>query len=156
METHELAEYRKKLRDAHFGEMVGERLFMKMRAKFPQKVASLQALSNVESMVGRALEELLDRYQVAPEESSGAAELTKRLLADIKTDDWRGWLHQFREVLRPFVQEFDCLYAHGPSSDSGPLRLLRDHERMLMEFVEQEIAGEDGLRVIEAFLRRVV
>ncbi|NEI47969.1 hypothetical protein GR217_09720 [Rhizobium leguminosarum] len=147
-----IEEYTEKLREAHFGELVGEILFREMAILFPDKAQDFQTLSIVEQLVGNALGELLERYQVRPVENARVIELTRHLLADIQPDDWNGWLHQFREVLKPFVQEFDDLYIHGPSSDLVQLRLLRDHERMLLYYVDLEIAGHDGLSVIQSFL----
>lgn len=147
-----IEEYTEKLREAHFGELVGEILFREMAILFPDKAQDFQTLSIVEQLVGNALGELLGRYQVRPVENARVIELTRHLLADIQPDDWNGWLHQFREVLKPFVQEFDDLYIHGPSSDLVQLRLLRDHERMLLYYVDLEIAGHDGLSVIQSFL----
>nr|WP_298104938.1 hypothetical protein [uncultured Shinella sp.] len=150
-----IEEYTEKLREAHFGELVGEILFREMAILFPDKAQDFQTLSIVEQLVGNALGELLERYQVRPVENARVIELTRHLLADIQPDDWNGWLHQFREVLKPFVQEFDDLYIHGPSSDLVQLRLLRDHERMLLYYVDLEIAGHDGLSVIQSFLGKL-
>ncbi len=148
-------EYTEKLREAHFGELVGEILFREMAILFPDKAQDFQTLSVVEQLVGNALGELLERYQVRPVENARVIELTMHLLADIQPDDWNGWLHQFREVLKPLVQEFDDLYIHGSSSDLVQLRLLRDHERMLLYYVDLEIAGHDGLSVIQSFLGKL-
>ncbi len=147
-----IEEYIEKLREAHFGELVGEILFREMAILFPDKAQDFQTLSIVEQLVGNALGELLERYQVQPVENARVIELTRHLLADIQPDDWNGWLHQFREVLKPFAQEFDDLYIHGPSSDLVQLRLVRDHERMLLYYVDLEIAGHDGVSVIQSFL----
>ncbi|MBY5371045.1 hypothetical protein HFO93_28010 [Rhizobium leguminosarum] len=123
-----------------------------MAILFPDKAQDFQTLSIVEQLVGNALGQLLERYQVRPVENARVIELTRHLLADIQPDDWNGWLHQFREVLKPFVQEFDDLYIHGPSSDLAQLRLLRDHGRMLLYYVDLEIAGHNGRSVIQSFL----
>ncbi|MBY5868670.1 hypothetical protein [Rhizobium leguminosarum] len=147
-----IEEYAEKLRDAHFGELVGEILFREMAILFPDKAKDFQALSIVEHFVGNALGELLERYQVRPVEKSRVTEFTGHLLADIQRDDWNGWLLQFREILKPFVQEFDDLHIHSPTSDLAQLRLLRDHERMLLHYVDLEIAGHNGLSVIQSFL----
>ncbi|MBB5539041.1 hypothetical protein [Rhizobium giardinii] len=147
-----IEEYTEKLREAHFGELVGEILFREMAILFPDKAQDFQTLSIVEQLVGNALGELLERYEVRPVENARVIELTRHLLADIQPDDWNGWLHQFRDVLKPFVQEFDDLYIHGPSSDLVQLRLLRDHERMLLSYVDLEIAGHNGLSVIQSLL----
>ena len=150
-----IEEYAEKLREAHFGELVGEILFREMAILFPDKAQDFQTLSIVEQLVGNTLGELLERYQVRPVENARVIELTRHLLADIQPDDWNGWLHKFREVLIPFVQEFDDLYIHGPSSDLVQLRLLRDHERMLLYYVDIEIAGHGGLSVIQSFLGKL-
>jgi len=149
-----IKDYAQKLRDAHFGELVGEKLFSALASRFPQHKLVFETLSAVEHRVGNRLAQLLEKYRVTPVPEAQVAELTNRLIMEAKPDDWLGWLHRFHAILTPFVAKFDDLYTYGPASDSADLLLLRDHERMLLKYVEQELAGEDGLPVVTSFLQR--
>ncbi|AUX78400.1 hypothetical protein NXT3_PA00105 (plasmid) [Sinorhizobium fredii] len=144
--------YLEELRAAHFGEMVGDLLFRRLCDRYPEHSSKLHELARLEASVGDLLEGVLARHRVEPEPTERVEALTHQLFDDLGDADWDAFLARLRDVVVPFVERFDRLHDAGPAEDRNTLRILRDHERALLRFLDAEIRREDELQPLERVL----
>ncbi len=146
------ATYIEELRTSHFGEMVGDLLFRRLCDRYPEHSRKLRELARLEASVGGLMEAVLERHRAEAEPTERVEALTHQLFDDLGDADWDAFLVRLRDVVVPFVERFERLHDESPAEDRSALRILRDHERALLRFLNAEIRREDGLRQIEVVL----
>jgi hypothetical protein len=144
-----LSEYREEIRKASGGEVVGEALFLRLAPGFsPEYRAKLLAMAKLETVTGGLLEALMARHGIEASDRATLARTTESMATSLDGLSWQDLMTRFRDGFRPYVAIYDRLEEHARAEDRDALAFLARHERLLLEFVEAELAG-DGTKVLE-------
>ncbi|MFC6486973.1 hypothetical protein [Nitratireductor sp. GCM10026969] len=145
----ELTKYREEIRKASEGEVIGEALFLRLAPAFaPEHHDKLIAMAKLETVTGGLLEALVARHGIEGTDRTTLAGTTESLAASLEGVSWQELMTRLSNGFRPYVAIYDRLEEHARPEDRHALAFLARHERLLLEFVEAELAG-DGTTVLE-------
>jgi hypothetical protein len=148
--------YRDKIRQAYEGELIGEKLYRKLAARsaINQQRAKLNAIADVEKLTTVRLKPIAERLGIHPQESDYQA-VVERRANQLAGYSWSAFISKALRDWPPYIARFEALLPLAPVGDEPTIRLLIEHEVVLVEFVRIEHAdegGSDSLRVLEDFL----
>ncbi|ATU95375.1 hypothetical protein [Phyllobacterium zundukense] len=149
--------YEDRLLSAYEGEILGEAFFATLahEAEADQTRTKLQHLAAIERMVAGALSPVIARRSLEPKRKEELAAQGRKEAIDYLGLDWTEFAIKLRDLLLPFLAEFEGLLADAPSADEPLVQLLVDHEAALIAFARTEGEDErDGSIHLDEFVRR--
>jgi hypothetical protein len=100
------------------------------------------------------LKPIAERLGIHPQESDYQA-VVERRANQLAGYSWSAFISKALRDWPPYIARFEALLPLAPVGDEPTIRLLIEHEVVLVEFVRIEHAdegGSDSLRVLEDFL----
>jgi len=134
---------------------MGEIYFYGMSKYFDQVEVreKLTLLAKVEQHTSNALQPLIRRYGLTPRPGPEMEAKANIWMEERRHLGWCGLMQQMADEYPAFVDMFKELEKQAPEEDSPALKLLTDHEIVLIEFANREIAGDpDSLQPVHRFI----
>ncbi|WP_397541918.1 oxidoreductase [Roseovarius salis] len=135
-------------------EIEGEAYFEALAARLdePDHKARMELLAKLETRAAASVRPLIDKYDLTPRP---AAELQQsgRAQAAEEPTGWAALIEGMRRTFPAYMTEFHRLEAMAPPGDLPALRVLTDHERAALAFLEREAAQDpDSAAPIQRYL----
>ncbi|RWE19818.1 MAG: hypothetical protein EOS41_29805 [Mesorhizobium sp.] len=148
--------YQSRVLSAYEGEILGEAFFRVLAEEADGKVrAKLVELAGIEKLVAGALLPLVLRYRLEPKSAEMLAKKARDEALDYAKLGWTEFAVKLKNLLGPFVREFQILLGEAPVEDRPYIQLLLDHEIALFDFAQTE--GEestDGQHHLDSFVKK--
>jgi rubrerythrin len=147
--------YKENIRKAYEGEMVAERAYGALAAERadPSQRAKLSAISRVEGLTHRRLQQVASRLRIGPEEAR-IKSTVERQIAELRQLTWDGFIQKAVLEWPAYLDRFAALRRSAAPGDEPALQYLVEHESALVQFAQLEHAdpGSDSLRPLLAYL----
>jgi dimethylamine/trimethylamine dehydrogenase len=152
------SDYSEALLAAYEDEVVGEAYFRGLSERF--EVAAqrekLALLAELERHTAGVILPLVDRHRLSPRPPSVLDELGRSEAASYGGADWLGLMREMAGTYQVYVEEFRALEKMAPEDDRAALARLTEHESLIIDFAERELAARaDSLDAIRDFLEDV-
>ena len=142
------------LREAYLGEIGGEAYFRSLAEVLPDRATALNLLAEVEQVTA----EYLEPHLQAPVSENAVAERRaqgSKVVAAQDLKDWTGFLQSALPVVEQALAMMQKAEADAPENLLAVYQTYTAHEQALADYLRLERVGEDGTRVLEAYLQRV-
>ena len=143
------------LLQAYEAEIAGEAYFMALTDVFFEPIhhEKLMLLAAVERRTGNTLRPLIERHRLEPLDDVALAARGKTWVKERAFRRWSDLMGNMTARYPGFIVKFEALAASGPVEDKGALKILVEHEIVLLNFAEHEAAGvANSLELVRAFL----
>lgn len=137
-------------------EIMGEAYFYGLSAHCdePDKQEKLSLLARVERHAAEAIRPLLDKYQLLPRSDLELAPIGKSWLKRHENFCWDSLMKCISVRYPDYTVQFKALEEMAPEEDLAPLKVLTDHEVVVIEFANMEITNHPAsLEPIQRYLK---
>ena len=138
------ARYLESVQNAWTGEVYGGALFRAAAANtdHADHRAKWLRLADLEDVTRDVLGVVLARHGMAPEAPPDASERGLEIGRRMASQTWSDALGQFQPITGPAIDRFRQIRQACPDEDVSAIEFLIDHEVVLQEFADRELAGD--------------
>lgn len=149
--THSPADY---LKQAYLGEVAGEASLRALSSLLPEQSVQLNLLAEVEAATAKMLEAVLLEPVPAAEREQAAAQGLAGLdgLADA---DWPQLAASILPIAERALVRFQNAHQYAPKDLLPVYQMVTAHEQALVDCLQAEAGGTDGLSFLRSYLGRV-
>ena len=110
-------------------------------------------IARIETAAAEAMEPLLRKYRLRPRDRTELERIGGESLGWYRSLDWNGFMQYIVERFPGYIDDFRGLEAMAPPEDLPCLQRLTEHEFVVIDFAEREIAGDpDSVAPMERYL----
>lgn len=99
-------------------------------------------LAKIEQIAADAIKPLLKKYGLTPRDESILHEEGRGFVKEYLSWDWGRYMNYVIEHFPGYLDDFYNLENMAPEEDLPALRKLTEHEAVVIEFAEKELAGD--------------
>ncbi len=122
-------------------EISGEAYFYGLAEHFSERDKTL-LLARAERVAAQAIESLLEKYALTPREESILHAEGRGYVTLHQDYDWREFMTYIVDRYPGYLDDFRALEDMAPADDLPALNRLTEHEVVVIEFAEGELAGD--------------
>lgn len=124
-------------------EIGGEAYFYALAEHFDES-EKLILLARVERHAADAIQPLLEKYGLKPRDESVIKRDGRSYLEAHQSYSWPEFMAYIVKRYPGYLDDFRALEQMAPAADLSALKILTDHEVVVIDFAEMEIAGDPG------------
>jgi len=121
-------------------EISGEAYFYGLAEHFAEREKTI-LLARAERIAAQAVEPLLGKYGLVARDASLLREEGQDHIATHQSYSWHRFMAYIVERYPGYLDDFRALEAMAPSEDLPALTKLTEHEVVVIDFAEKELAG---------------
>ena len=99
-------------------------------------------LAEVEQVAADAVKPLLEKYNLVPRDETVLHDEGRGYVKEYLSWDWTRYMNYVLERFPGYLDDFQGLEAMAPAEDLPALQKLTEHEVVVIEFAEKELAGD--------------
>lgn len=122
-------------------EISGEAYFYGLAEHFTEREKTV-LLARAERVAAQAVEPLLDKYGLVARDASLLRDEGHDHVAAHQSHNWHQFMTHIVERYPGYLDDFRALEAMAPAEDLPALSILTEHEVVVIDFAERELAGQ--------------
>jgi dimethylamine/trimethylamine dehydrogenase len=122
-------------------EINGEAYFLGLAEHFSERDKTI-LLARAERVAAQAVEPLLQKYKLTPRLESDLLDEGREYVPRHRDYAWRDFMTYIVERYPGYLDDFKALEEMAPAEDLPALARLTEHEVVVIEFAQKELAGE--------------
>jgi dimethylamine/trimethylamine dehydrogenase len=135
------AKYLKTLLDYYEEEISGESYFYGLAEHFSEKEKTI-LLARIERVAAKSVEPLLKKYNLVARDEKVLHQEGLGHVNQHQSYSWNQFMTYIVERYPAYLDEFEDLEAMAPMEDLIALKRLTEHEVVVIDFAQKELAGD--------------
>lgn len=133
-------------------EISGESYFYGLAEHFSEKEKTI-LLAKIETVAAKAVEPLLRKYNLVARAKEVLHQEGLSHISQHQSYSWDQFMTYIVERYPGYLDEFEGLEAMAPLEDLATLRRLTEHEIVVIDFAQKELAGDqDSIKPLMGYL----
>ncbi len=135
-------------------EISGEAYFYALANHFDQH-DKIILLARIERVAAQAVEPLLEKYGLTPRGETELKQEERNYLELHQSYSWQEFMTYIVKRYPAYLDDFRALEHMAPTEDKPRLSMLTEHEVVVIDFAEKELAGDpDSLAPLLKYLEQ--